>query len=257
MLAARVYAVLFFVFLYVPIVSLFFLSFNDSAVMGFPLRGVTLDWYREALADGQLTGALWNSFQIGFASAATGTLLGLLTVLGLRYRFPFASSIVPLVILPIVMPGIVTGIVMLIFFGLAGVRYGLWPTTFIVHVSWVLPFAFLTLYPRLHGFDRSIEEAAMDLGARPFTVFRRIVFPIIRPAVVGTFLFAFTLSFDEFVRTLFVIGSQRTMPVYLWVLVTEQVAPFLPAVGVIIMVLTLTIAAIGFAATSRSAPARP
>jgi ABC-type spermidine/putrescine transport system permease subunit II len=256
-LAARIYTLLFFAFLYVPIASLFFLSFNDSPVMGFPVRGVTLDWYREALADGQLTGALWNSFRIGLASAATGTALGLLAVLGLRYRFPLASAVVPFVILPIVMPGIVTGIVMLIFFGLAGIRYGLWPTTFIVHVTWILPFAFLTLYPRLHGFDRSIEESAMDLGARPFTVFRRIVFPLIRPAVIGSFLFAFTLSFDEFVRTLFVIGSQRTMPVYLWVLVTEQVAPFLPAVGVIIMVLTLTAAALGFAAFSRSAPARP
>jgi ABC-type spermidine/putrescine transport system permease subunit I len=90
-LAARIYTVLFFAFLYVPIASLFFLSFNDSPVMGFPIRGVTLDWYREALADGQLTGALWNSFRIGLASAATGTGLGLLAVLGLRYRFPLAS----------------------------------------------------------------------------------------------------------------------------------------------------------------------
>ena len=129
-------------------------------------------------------------------------------------------------------------------------RLGLFPTTLIVHVTWVLPFAFLSLYPRLVGLDRSIEEAAMDLGAMPFTVFRRVTFPIIRPAVVATALFAFTLSFDEFVRTFFVVGTHRTVPVHLWILVTEEVAPFLPAVGVIIMLLTLTTAALGFAASS-------
>ena len=90
----------------------------------------------------------------------------------------------------------------------------------------------------------------MDLGALPFTVFRRVTFPLIRPAMIATALFAFTLSFDEFVRTFFVVGTQRTVPVHLWILVTEEVAPFLPAVGVIIMLLTLTTAALGFASSS-------
>jgi spermidine/putrescine transport system permease protein len=246
------YVALFFGFFYIPILVLVVLSFNDSPVMGFPVRTLTTDWYTEALADGHLTRALFNSFQIGLASAAAGTTLALMTVLGLRYRFRFGQAVLPLIVLPIVMPGIVTGVIMMVSFGLSGVNYGLWPATFIIHVTWVLPFAFLTLYPRLHGFDRSIEEAAMDLGARPFTVFYRIVLPIIRPAILGTFLFAFTLSFDEFVRTFFVIGSQRTVPVHLWVLVTEQVAPFLPAVGVIIMLLTLSAAAAGFISLARS-----
>jgi ABC-type spermidine/putrescine transport system permease subunit II len=104
----------------------------------------------------------------------------------------------------------------------------------------------------MHMLDRAVEEAAMDLGATPLTVFRRITFPLIRPGVIATFLFAFTLSFDEFIRTLFVSGSQRTMPVHLWILVTEQAAPFLPAVGVIIMVITLSVAILGFAASSRT-----
>jgi len=249
-----VYAVVFFTFLYVPIFVLLVLSFNDSPVMGFPLRAFTTTWYADALADGNLTRALWNSFQIGLTSATTGTALALMAVLGLRSRFRFAPAVMPLLVLPIVMPGIVTGVVMLVFFGLIGINYGLWPTTFIVHVSWVVPFAFLTLYPRLHGFDRAIEEAAMDLGAQPLVVFYRITFPLIRPAIVGTFLFGFTLSFDEFVRTFFIIGSQRTVPVHLWILVTEEVAPFLPAVGVIIMLMTLSIAAIGFIASNRTTP---
>jgi len=249
-LVRAAYVGIFFAFLYVPIFVLCLLSFNNSPVVGFPLRSFTTDWYREALESGQLIDALWNSARLGLASALTGTALALTAVLGLR-RFPrLAAAALPIVVLPIVMPAIVTGVVMLIFFGLTGIKFGLFPTAFVVHVTWVLPFAFLSLYPRLEGFDRSIEEAAMDLGARPFTVFRLIVFPLIRPAVVSTVLFAFTLSFDEFVRTFFVIGSQRTVPVHLWILVTEEVAPFLPAVGVIIMILTLTTAALGFASSS-------
>src|SRR5690606_32946305 len=106
---------------------------------------------------------------------------------------------------PILIPGIVGGIIYLIFFGVTGVRVSLWPATLFVHVTWVLPFAFLTIFPRLHGFDRSIEEAATDLGATPWDVFRFVVLPLIRPGLIATTLFGFTLSFDEFIRTLFVI----------------------------------------------------
>jgi ABC-type spermidine/putrescine transport system permease subunit II len=252
-LASLLYAALFFVFLYVPILALVLLSFNDSAVMGFPLRGFSFNAYNDALADGALVQALWNSFQIAIVSAAAGTTLAMLALLGMRHCARLAPSIMIIVVLPIVVPGIVTGVVLLIFFGLLGVDYGLWPATFIVHVTWVLPFAFLTLYPTLHGFDRSVEEAAMDLGARPIVVLYRIVFPLIRPALLATFLFAFTVSFDEFVRTFFVIGTQQTTPVHLWILVTEQVAPFLPAVGVIIMLVTLTAAGTGFWFSARRA----
>ena len=254
--ARAIYIVLFFSFFYVPILVLCVLSVNDSPVMGFPFQVATTQWYASAVSDGVLLRALANSVQLGIASASIATALALTAVLGLRYRLPFASCAIPLMVLPMILPGIVTGVIMLVFFGLAGIPTGLWPTTLITHVSWVLPFAFFTLYPRLHGFDRSIEEAAMDLGARPAIVFYRIVFPLIRSAVIGTLLFAFTLSFDEFVRTFFVIGSQQTVPVHLWILVTEQVAPFLPAVGVLIMFTTLSVAAVGFIAMARSADRR-
>lgn len=260
-IARTAYTALFFAFLYVPILVLCLLSFNNSPVVGFPVRALTTDWYSEALSNGMLVSALWNSAKVGLTSAVTGTALALTAILGLRHIPKLTAAMLPLVILPIIMPAIVTGVIMLIFFGIGGVKFGLFPTTFIIHVSWVMPFAFLSLYPRLEGFDRSIEEAAMDLGAKPFFVFRRIVFPLIRPAIISTVLFAFTLSFDEFVRTFFVIGTQRTVPVHLWILVTEEVAPFLPAVGVIIMLITLSIALIGFvsssAASARSTVSQP
>ena len=250
--AMYVYALLFYAFLYVPIIVLVLLSFNDAQVMGFPLKGFTLRWYGEAFSGGRFMVAIGNSLLIGVASAILGTLLGLSVCMGLRYRLPGRGVLIPLLLLPIITPGIVAGVILFVFFGSAGVRYGLWPAVLVAHVTWVLPFAFLTLYPRLHRFDQSLEEAAMDLGATPFVVFRRVVFPLIRPGVVATFLFAFTLSFDEFIRTLFLVGSQRTMPVQLWILIQEEVAPFLPAVGVVIMVFTASAAALGFVVSSRA-----
>ena len=117
LLARSVYVAIFFAFLYVPIFVLCLLSFNNSPVVGFPLRSLTTEWYREALDSGQLLNALWNSARLGLASALTGTALALMAVLGLR-QFPKLVAIaLPFVVLPIVMPAIVTGVVMLIFFG--------------------------------------------------------------------------------------------------------------------------------------------
>jgi ABC-type spermidine/putrescine transport system permease subunit II len=248
----RGYAALFFAFLYAPIALLVVLSVNDSEVMGLPFRGATLRWYGQVFAGGQFLAALVNSFAVGLAAAFIATTLALMAGLGLRHEFRGRSLVIPAMLVPIITPGIVSGVVMLVFFGVTGVPYGLWTGTLLAHVTWVLPFAFLTLYPRLHRLDRSLEEAAMDLGATPWVVFRRVVLPLIRPAVVATVLFAFTLSFDEFIRTLFVSGAQRTTPVYLWLLIVEQMAPFLPAVGVVIMVVSVAVAAIGFWVSGRA-----
>lgn len=248
----RSYAAAFFLFLYAPIAVLVVLSFNDSPVMGFPFQGFTVKWYGEVFANGALAKSLVASFAVGIAAALIATAIALMAALGLRHEFPGRSLVIPAMLVPIVTPGIVSGVILLVFFGVTGVPYGLWTGALIAHVTWVLPFAFLTLYPRLHKFDRSLEEAAMDLGATPWVVFRRVVFPLIRPAVIATVLFAFTLSFDEFIRTLFVIGSTRTTPVYLWLLIVEQMAPFLPAVGVVIMLVSVAVAATGFWVAGRA-----
>jgi ABC-type spermidine/putrescine transport system permease subunit II len=244
--AGACYAALFYAFLYVPVAVLIVLSFNDSPAMGFPLLGLTPRWYGTVLADRELAAALVHSLLVGAASATIATALALLIGLGLRREFPLKSLVFPVILVPLVMPGIVSGILLLVFAGLAGVPFGLWTTVLPAHVTWVLPFAFLTLQPSVQRLDSSLEEAAMDLGARPGQVFRTVILPILRPAVLATLLFSFTISFDEFVRTLFVISSDRTVPTYLWVLIVERTAPFLPAVGVVLMILSTSIAASGF-----------
>jgi len=250
--ALGVYAGLFYCFLYLPIVLLVVLSFNDSQSIGLPLQGATLRWYAEVLGSSEMRASIANSVLLGIVSASIATLLALLLALGFRQDFPLKSLLMKVILLPILIPGIVSGVIYLIFFGYGEVRFGVWTSTLPVHITWVLPFAFLTLFPRVHGFDRSLEEAAADLGARPLTVFSRVVFPLIKPGIVATAMFAFTLSFDEFIRTLFVIGSQRTVPVHLWTLLSDQMAPFLPAVGVVIMAISMLVSFVGFAAAART-----
>ena len=245
------YAVLFFLFLYAPIGLLLVLSVNDSEVIGLPFKGTTLRWYEYVLTTPELIRALANSFALGFVSAGIATAIALMMAMGFRREFPLKGLLMKIVLLPILIPGIVGSAVFLIFFGYLEIPFGLWTTALMVHITWALPFAFLTIFPRLHGFDRGLEEAAMDLGATPIVVFRRILLPIVRPGIVATFLFAFTLSFDEFVRTFLVIGTQRTIPVHLWTLIIDQMAPFLPAVGVVIMAVSVSVSLIGFALTPK------
>jgi ABC-type spermidine/putrescine transport system permease subunit II len=248
----RAYALLFYAFLYVPILVLVVLSFNDSPAMGFPFLGFTTKWYGQVLAGGELIAAMSNSIMVGAASAVIATALAMLASFGLRHRFPLKSMVFPVILIPIVMPGIVSGILLLVYIGFAGLPYGLWSSVLPAHVTWVLPFAFLTLHPQISRFDPALEEAAMDLGARPAEVFRRVLFPIIRPALVATLLFSFTISFDEFIRTLFVVSSDRTVPIYLWVLIIDRVVPFLPAIGVVLVAISMFIAGAGFVLTQRT-----
>lgn len=250
--ALAVYAGLFYAILYLPILLLVLLSFNDTQSIGLPFKGVTLRWFEEVLGSAAMLTSILNSVLLGIASAIIATILALMLALGFRSDFAFKGLLMKIILLPILVPGIVGGVIYLIFFGYAEVRFGVWSTVLPVHITWVLPFAFLTLFPRVHGLDRSLEEAAADLGARPWVTFRRITFPIIKPGVVATAMFAFTLSFDEFIRTLFSIGNDRTVPVHLWSLLSDQMAPFLPAVGVVIMAISMMVSLAGFALSARA-----
>lgn len=255
--ALWVYVLVFFVFLYGPLLALIVFSFNDAEVVALPFRGFTLKWYRTIFATPELTKALINSLVLGVISGATATALALGLALGFRRNFWLKPMLLRLILIPIVVPGIIGGVVLLLFFGYFDVPFGLYSTVLVAHINWTLPFAFLTLFPRLHRFDSSLEEAAMDLGAPPITVFCRIVLPLVTPALYATFLFSFTLSFDEFIRTIFVLGSERTIPVHVWSLMVEQAAPFLPAVAVVIMVISVAASLVALLMTASAEPKAP
>jgi len=250
--ALWVYAAVFFVFLYGPLLMIVVLSFNDSRTTGLPWKGFTLQWYQSLIGNNQLMAALGNSIYVGAAAAVIATFLALLLGLAFRHNFRGKRLVLYLIITPIIIPGIIGGVVLLIFFGYLGIRPSLFTTVLVAHVNWVLPFAFLTLYPRLHNFDKSLEEAAMDLGARQWQVFREIVFPIVRPGLIATALFAFSLSFDEFIRTMFTVGSERTIPVQFYVLIVEELSPELPAMAVLVVLLTILSSLAGFVLSRRA-----
>jgi ABC-type spermidine/putrescine transport system permease subunit II len=251
-IALWVYAAVFFVFLYGPLLMIVVLSFNDSRTTGLPWKGFTLQWYQSLIGNNQLMAALGNSIYVGAVAAVIATFLALLLGLAFRHNFRGKRLVLYLIITPIIIPGIIGGVVLLIFFGYLGIRPSLFTTVLVAHVNWVLPFAFLTLYPRLHNFDKSLEEAAMDLGARQWQVFREIVFPIVRPGLIATALFAFSLSFDEFIRTMFTVGSERTIPVQFYVLIVEELSPELPAMAVVVVLLTVLSSLAGFVLSRRA-----
>jgi ABC-type spermidine/putrescine transport system permease subunit II len=251
-LALYLYAAVFFAALYAPLAIIVLLSANDSPAIGLPIRGWTSRWYTTVLGDPTMRDALLNSVLVGVLAAVISTTLALLLSLSFRRGVLGQRVIFQLILLPIILPGIVGGIVLLMFFGYLGARPGLYTTVAVAHIDWVLPFAFLTLHPRVRLLDRSIEEAASDLGAGSLAVFRRVVLPILAPALAATALFSFSLSFDEFIRTLFVIGFDRTIPVAFWGLAVEQLAPQLPAMAVVIVAISVVVSSIGFVFAGRS-----
>jgi spermidine/putrescine transport system permease protein len=251
-LALWIYAGTFFFVLYAPLVMIGVLSFNDSEITGFPIAEFSLRWYRAVLSNQVLLTAFGHSVAVGIAAALVSTALALGLALAFRHDFRGKGVLLNLVLVPMVIPGIIGGIVLLIFFGYAEVRSSLMSTVLVAHVNWVLPFAFLTLYPRVHRFDQTLEEAAMDLGAHPRQIFLRIVLPIIRPGIIATALFSFSLSFDEFIRTVFVVGEERTVPVQFWTMIVDRLAPELPAMAVMIILVSMAAALLGFSYAKRA-----
>ena len=245
------YALFVYAFLYLPILVIFVLSFNDNRLLGLPFTGFTTQWYAEVFANPALRQAILNSLTVGLMTAVIAPALALGLALAMRLGLPGPGVVLNLVILPLVVPAIVSGIVLFIFFALLEIRPGLLRTALPAHVLWALPFAYLNIQPRLNNFDRSFEEAAADLGATPWQTFRLVLFPLIRPGVIAAALFSFSLSFDEFIRTLFLSGPDRTLPIQFWFMILESVSPELPALAVVIIAIPMLASLAGFLVNQR------
>lgn len=238
-------AVTTYIFLYTPVCTMIAFSFNDSASTSFPWRGFTLKWYEHSLNNSLAIKAFLNSLKLGAAVAITGTVLALLVALAFRRIFPGKSLLLQILLLPLLVPAIILGVGQAVFWGLIGLKLNLWGSMFLGHLVYVLPFAFIAIYPRVHRFDPNIEAAAMDLGATPWIAFWTIVFPRILPGIIASVLFTFTLSFDEFIRSLFLIGSENTLPLYLWSIILTNPSPETSALATLSVVCSLTVVGIG------------
>ena len=228
--------------LYLPIVVLFLFSINSNTYLSFPLQGLTLGWYEKLFASDALLRSARNSLVVALGSSFTATFLGTMVVLlMMRYQFRAKGFLVAMASLPLIVPYIVLAVALLLLFSVLGIDRSLW-TVGIAHAVVALPYVLLIVGSRLAGFDVSIEEAAMDLGADYPTTLRRIVLPIIAPSMVSAWLTAFTVSFDEFALALFLAGTQPTFPVYLYgQLRFASRLPIMIALAVLMMIGTLTL----------------
>lgn len=214
--ALAIYAGLYLVFLYVPVLFLPLFSFNDGTIVAFPIKGWTLEWYRQLGDQDTLIRALLNSLLIGVVTSFLSTSLGLFAARAyVRYRFKGKEASEGLVMLPLVIPGIIVASSMLVLFISIGIRPSL--TAIILgHTFLALPFAVSIMKSAFDDFDASLEEAAFDLGSGVIETFRRVTLPIVAPGIVASVLVTFTVSFDEFVLAFFLSGNQPTLPVYIW-----------------------------------------
>jgi len=230
-----------FLFLYVPIFILIAFSFNASPIATV-WKGFSTAWYQRVLQDDLVLDAVQRSLSIAFLAAVISTVLGTMLALGLdRYRFFGRVVLEGLLYLPIIIPEIVMGVGLLLFFVLTQTPLSVW-TILIAHVAFCVPFVYVIVRARLATYDRTLEEAAQDLGANEWETFRRITLPLLMPGILGGALMAFTLSIDDFVITFFVTGPRSTtLPVLLYSKVRLGITPELNAISSLLFGASMTL----------------
>ncbi len=222
-------------YLYLPILILVIFSFNDSSSLTLPLKGFTWQWYETLFNNSDLLQALRNSFYVAISATTLTLLIGVPAAFALdRIRFPGKTVFRRLVLLPLVLPGIITGISMLNLFKLVGFQLSL-ETVIIGHATALISIVVTQVFARLQRLNRSLEEAAADLGARPWETFFFVTLPNIRSALIGSALLSFTLSFDEIPVTFFLTGRDNTLPMYIWSTLRRGITPEINAVGTLII----------------------
>ena len=234
--------VLTFIFLFLPLIFIIAYSFNESK--GGQFTGVSLVWYRELLFNSKnLWVSLFNSLIIAFSSAAVATVLGTLAAVGMNwYRFRGKSYIQTVSFLPMVLPEVIIGVSMLIFFSGIKVPLGCF-TFFAAHTTFCLPFVFLIVLARLDEFDFAIIEAAHDLGATERQTMIKVIIPAIMPGVLSGFMMAVTMSLEDFVITFFVSGpGSTTLPLYVYSMIRYGVSPVINALSFVLILATVLIA---------------
>ena len=238
----HVYALLYLAFLYIPVLFLPLFSFNDSIYISFPLKSFTTKWYASMISNEPMLAALLNSVKVGAATALLATILGIFGAKAVtRYRLPGQKPIVFIIMLPLVIPGIILGVALLILMSRIGISLSLY-TVALGHILISVPFAMATMIPRFEGFDRSMEEASADLGENSFWTFWRVTFPIMFPGVLASLLLCFTISFDEFIMAFFLAGTDPTLPIFIYSqLRFPQKLPGVLALGACILVISFLV----------------
>ena len=259
------YSLLFFVFIYAPLAVIIFYSFNANPVNMMIWSGFTFDWYLSILgfsddyfgsyvttdavyvdSTEELLNAVKNSLIVALITTTVSTFLGTATALALaRYRFRMRTFYRMLMFLPMIMPDIVLGIGLLIFFVTAGFKLGLL-TIIVGHCTFLGSYVFIIVQARLAGMDRSLEEASADLGANEWVTLRKIILPQLAPGILGGALLAFIISMDDLVITYFIAGvGSTTLPLFIFSMLRRGVKPEINAIATLLVLFSLIVASIG------------
>jgi spermidine/putrescine transport system permease protein len=234
-----IYATLVFAFLYLPIIVLVVYSFNGQGVGGFPPRGLTLDWYRQLFADAPLWATVVNSLLVAICAVAISLALGLPAALALdRASFPGKSFFRRIVLLPLILPGIITGLSLLMLFVAADIKLSLLTIT-LGHGTALISVATTELFAGLQNFDRAQEEASLDLGATHWQTFWRVTLPNLKVSLIAAALLIFTLSMDEIAVSFFLIGRSNTLPLEIWSRLRRGITPEINAISAIILLFSI------------------
>jgi putative spermidine/putrescine transport system permease protein len=236
---------LFVLFLYGPTLTIGILSFQgEGGGLTFPMRGVSMYWFYD-LFEQQAVGDIWGSFRrsivLGLMVMVTTVIVSVMGGLAFRKKFAGSGILFYLIITALVIPSILVSLGVGLLFSQSGLNVH-WSTSgFGAQLTWTLPFGLLIMFAVFNRFDKSFEEAARDLGASPWQTIRHVVLPIIAPSLIGVALFGFTLSYDEFARTLLTAGSYNTLPLEIYGMTTNVTSPVLYALGTLTTLFSLLI----------------
>ena len=238
--AVAVWSALVIAFLWIPIVIIMLYAFNGSVLQTWPVQGWTLHWFRAAWDDHEVRSSLWLSVRVGLAATAVALVLGSAASFAIhRFRFFGRESVSFLLLLPIALPGIITGMALNSFYVFAGVSFSIW-TIVIGHATFCVVVVYNNVLARLRRTSPSLVEASMDLGADGWQTFRFVVWPAVSTALVAGGLLAFALSFDEVIVTTFTAGAQTTLPIFILDNIQRgQQLPIVNAVVFVVIVLTV------------------
>jgi spermidine/putrescine transport system permease protein len=235
----RTYATLVYAFLYFPIVVLVLYSFNGSGVGGFPPTGWTFDWYRQLFQDASLWDAVLNSVIVAAIAVAISLGLGLPAALALdRAQFPGKALFRRAVLLPLILPGIITGLSLLMLFVGIGMKLSLVTIT-LGHGTALISVATTEIFAGLQKLERAQEEASLDLGANHWKTFWRITLPNLRVSLIAAGLLIFTLSLDEIAVSFFLIGRDNTLPLEIWSRLRRGITPEINAISTLILAFSI------------------
>ncbi len=238
----RLYAILYLLFLYAPIILLPLFAFNDGTIIAFPLKGFSTRWFTAMAADATLRGAVVNSLIVATSTAVMATTLAIFAArASTRYDFRGKGAIMGMIMLPLILPEIVVAMAILVVFIQTGLGLGLFTIT-LGHTLVCTPFAIAIMSAAFQSLDGSLEEAAYDLGEGKLSTFRLIILPLVLPGIISSVLISFTISMDEFILANFLGGQTPTLPVYIYSqLRFPKAIPVIMAVATLLVAVSITL----------------